>query len=131
MSEVTKTTPLRLEDAVRLAFPAGGMTVSGLRTEKRKGNLVVMMLAGKEFTTLAAIEDMLNRAQRRTPVPASGGGETPRQYGSSETDRFAIAKAAAMRTALEQKERLRKEREAKAVAEGRNLRRRKPTEDKT
>lgn len=32
-------TPLRLDRAVELAFPAGGMTVSGLRREASKGNL--------------------------------------------------------------------------------------------
>lgn len=30
-------TPLRLERAVELAFPEGGMTVSGLRREAAKG----------------------------------------------------------------------------------------------
>jgi hypothetical protein len=31
--------PLRLEDAVEVAFPGGGMTVSGLRLERDRGNL--------------------------------------------------------------------------------------------
>lgn len=108
-SSITKTTPLRLDEAVRLAFPAGGMTVSGLRTEKRKGRLRVEMIAGKEFTTLEAIEQMrqLCRDQQKAPGSISASSETPRQHGSSETDRFSIAQAAAMRTAMEQKERFR------------------------
>ena len=32
-------TPLRLEDAVRRAFPAGGITVAGLRKEAARGRL--------------------------------------------------------------------------------------------
>ena len=51
-------TPLRLQDAVRLAFPAGGMTVSGLRTEATRGRLKYWRIAGKIFTTLAAIAEM-------------------------------------------------------------------------
>ena len=51
-------TPLRLRDAVRLAFPAGGIAVSGLRKERDAGRLAVVKIAGKEFTTLAAITEM-------------------------------------------------------------------------
>ena len=51
-------TPLRLEVAVKLAFPAGGMTVAGLRTEIRRGTLPVENIAGKLFVTLAGIDEM-------------------------------------------------------------------------
>ena len=44
--------PLRLKDAVEIAFPLGGMTVSGLRRERNKGRLVIEEIAGKQFTTL-------------------------------------------------------------------------------
>ncbi len=59
--------PLRLKDAVKIAFPMGGMTVSGLRKEINRGRLEIEMIAGKQFTTLAAIERMreLCREQRR------------------------------------------------------------------
>lgn len=51
-------TPLRLADAVTYGFPLGGMTVSGLRREIARGRLAVERIAGKQFTTLAAIEEM-------------------------------------------------------------------------
>jgi hypothetical protein len=35
--EVSEFAPLRLADAVTIAFPHGGMTVSGLRREIRRG----------------------------------------------------------------------------------------------
>ena len=56
--EIAADTPLRLVEAVRVAFPAGGMTVSGLRKEIERGRLVVEMIAGKQFTTLANIAEM-------------------------------------------------------------------------
>lgn len=51
-------TPLRLADAVKHAFPFGGMTVSGLRKEADRGRLKIERIAGKDFTTLSAIEEM-------------------------------------------------------------------------
>ena len=56
--EITPNTPLRLADAVKIAFPMGGMTVSGLRRERDRNRLVIEKIAGKEFTTLAHIERM-------------------------------------------------------------------------
>ena len=50
--------PLRLEVAAALAYPDGSMTASGLRKEARKGRLVIERTAGKDYTTLAAIEEM-------------------------------------------------------------------------
>lgn len=92
-ADITSKTPLRLEDAVQIAFPAGGMTVSGLRTEKRKGNLDVMVLAGKEFTTLEAIERMLCRANQKAP-----GSISANHSGSSETVNPTVAQAAGKAT---------------------------------
>jgi hypothetical protein len=56
--KITPTTPLRLADALQIAFPNGGMTVSGLRLEAARGRLKLERIAGKDFTTLAAIEEM-------------------------------------------------------------------------
>ena len=77
--------PLRLADALAIAFPMGGMTVAGLRRERDKGNLVVIRIAGKEFVTLAAIDacrlagDIAPRAAQlaaATPkLRAKGAGE--------------------------------------------------------
>ena len=56
--EITPNTPLRLADAVKIAFPMGGMTVAGLRRERDRNRLVIEKIAGKEFTTLVHIERM-------------------------------------------------------------------------
>ena len=59
LAAIRPDTPIRLATAVRIAFPDGGMTVSGLRSEARKGRLVISRVAGKDFVTLAAIDAML------------------------------------------------------------------------
>jgi hypothetical protein len=92
--------PLRLKQAVELAFPFGGMTVSGLRRERDRGNLHIEKIAGKEFTTLRNIEEM--RARCRAQLKAPDCGQNPRsattressygaQHGSLETGRVEIA----------------------------------------
>lgn len=65
--------PLRLKDAVRLAFPCGGMTVSGLRQEHLKGRLKLELIAGKHFVTLAAIREMREQCRVEAPARAYGG----------------------------------------------------------
>jgi hypothetical protein len=56
MGKYPPDAPLRLDVAVNEAFPAGGMTVSGRRREAARGRLVIEVIAGKRFTTLAAID---------------------------------------------------------------------------
>jgi hypothetical protein len=101
-------TPLRLKDAVKLAFPYGGMEVFGLRREAAKGRLVIERIANKDFVTLRAINDMraLCRDQQRTPdcglSPKSAArmGSSPGgQRGSLEMDRLRSARAALELTA--------------------------------
>jgi hypothetical protein len=58
LDEIANDTPLRLEVAAALAFPGGGMTVSGLRKEAARGRLVIERIAGRDYTTLAAIAKM-------------------------------------------------------------------------
>jgi hypothetical protein len=65
-NDITNDTPLRLADALKIAFPMGGMTLSGLRKEVARGRLAVEVIAGKQFTTLAAIEEM-RRLCRENP----------------------------------------------------------------
>src|SRR5215475_13458656 len=105
-------TPLRLEDAVRRAFPAGGITVSGLRKEAGRGRLEIEVIAGKQFTTLRAIERMRGLC-RVTKEQDSGSNLQPiRQkensaappIGSSETDRARSALAALKANATKLKE---------------------------
>ena len=61
---VPPNAPLRLTRAAELAFPDGGMTVAGLRREAARGRLTTERIAGKDFTTLAAIEEMRERCRR-------------------------------------------------------------------
>ena len=65
--------PLRLVDAIRFAFPAGGMTVSGLRQEYSKGRLNLELIAGKHFVTLAAIREMRELCRVEAQGRACGG----------------------------------------------------------
>jgi hypothetical protein len=55
---ITPETPLRLAVAAAIAFPDGSMTVSGLRKEAKRGRLAIERVAGKDYTTLAAIGRM-------------------------------------------------------------------------
>ncbi|MQX70122.1 hypothetical protein [Sinorhizobium meliloti] len=50
--------PMRLKDIIPIAFPYGGISPAGLRREAKRGRLKLMRIAGKDFTTLAAIEEM-------------------------------------------------------------------------
>ncbi|TGN86842.1 excisionase [Bradyrhizobium yuanmingense] len=101
--EITPDTPLRLADAVKIAFPLGGMTVAGLRRERDRSRLIIEKIAGKEFTTLAYIERMreLCREEARAPDSSSrppAAIKTERsltkQHGSSETTDGMSAQAA-------------------------------------
>ena len=60
---ISKDAPLRLADAAILAFPLGGITASGLRKEANRGNSAVERIAGKDYTTLAAIETMREKCR--------------------------------------------------------------------
>jgi hypothetical protein len=106
--KIDRDAPLRLADAVKIAFPMGGMTVSGLRKEISRKRLTVEVMAGKQFTTLAAIEEMrrLCRVQARDPDSGSGqpaaktGGSSLPRSGSSKTA-ASISPRDALRTRLE------------------------------
>jgi hypothetical protein len=101
--EITPNTPLRLADAVKIAFRMGGMTVAGLRRERDRDRLVIEKIAGKEFATLAHIERMreLCRDEARAlgsslRLPAETRAERlpTMQPGSSETTDAMSAQAA-------------------------------------
>src|SRR5450631_3423883 len=85
--------PLRLEVAAKMAFPQGGITVSGLRREIARGRLEVEEIAGKYFTTLANIKRMREKCRVSVKDHASGNvqhdakevGPSPRQSGSLKT----------------------------------------------
>ncbi|MCS3451952.1 hypothetical protein M2222_008271 [Bradyrhizobium elkanii] len=92
-SEIDQDAPMRLADAVRIAFPKGGMTVAGLRREINRGRLIPEKIAGKHFVTLAGIEEMRRKCRVEAKEPGSSfvlPGATPpegsltEQPGSSE-----------------------------------------------
>lgn len=64
--------PYRLKDILPLAYPGGEMTVSGLRKEINRGNLVVELVAGKQFVTMRAILEMREKCRGQRKVRASG-----------------------------------------------------------
>jgi hypothetical protein len=94
--QITLDTPLRLEEAVKIAFPRGGMTVSGLRREAARGRLNIEKIANKHFTTLRAIEEMRGLCRDIPKERASGlnpkremqrEGSQDARHGSFETER--------------------------------------------
>ncbi|MFB9952456.1 excisionase [Rhizobium puerariae] len=93
---VTDDMPLRLKKALELAFPHGGMTVSGLRTEIRNGNLAAETIAGKQFTTLNHIKAMRAKCRANQKGSASGSASERDEQpsGSSSTDRLKSAQDA-------------------------------------
>lgn len=103
-------TPMRLEDAVKLAFPLGGMTVAGLRKEIDRGNLVVEKIANKHFTTLDNIKRMREkcRAQKDPDSTDEIDQEVVRTYGSSETEPNSLAQESLQHLVKRTRQRLRK-----------------------
>jgi hypothetical protein len=91
-SNITNRTPIRLATAAELAFPDGSMTVSGLRSEARKGKLVTWRVAGKDYTTMGEIDDMLERC--RTPSKLIETlSSSPKSSDKSEAGKIAQAAA--------------------------------------
>jgi hypothetical protein len=87
---VDPNTPLRLHDAVKLAFSAGGMIVSGLRRKIARGRLAHEMIAGKQFTTLTNIAEMRKFAQDPAQRRDAGGGlPVEHSHGKDQRDRGA------------------------------------------
>lgn len=106
--DISDDTPLRLADAVEIAFPMGGMTVSGLRSERDAGRLVVRRIAGKDFTTLADIRSMMDkcRVQPKAPSSTSETARGQKPSGTSGTAKSSSARDAALATVRELRESL-------------------------
>lgn len=94
--------PVRLTDAPAVFFPFGGMTLSALRTERDKGNLVVERIAGKEFVTRRAINEM--RARCRDPRSRHASNDARI---ASETDRHELSGSSATGSELSAQDALR------------------------
>jgi hypothetical protein len=108
LDQIGPDTLLRLKDAVSIAFPMGGMTVSGLRKERDRGRLVVEKIAGREFTSLRNIEKMREKCRDVQRVHGSGSNQkstaerenlSGAPHGSFETERKKSALAALEQTA--------------------------------
>jgi hypothetical protein len=103
--EVSETTPLRLADAVAIAFPRGGMKVSGLRREIKRGRLACEKIAGKQFVTLRDIKQMRDqcRVEQKAPASTSVSAGDANLCGLSSTAKTRSALAAAQMIAEELK----------------------------
>lgn len=95
--------PIRLKVAATLAFPDGSMSVSGLRREAGRGRLAITRIAGKDYTTLRAIDEMRALCRVQPKVPVSGSDPLARMakdhmppHGSSETEDGNLPLAAAL-----------------------------------
>ena len=91
--------PVRLAAILPVAFPHGGMTVSGLRKEAARGRLTIMRIAGKDFTTLQSIEEMKEKCRVPANRPDYGcdrPAKTEPLHGSSSTAANSTALAAAL-----------------------------------
>jgi hypothetical protein len=106
-NEIGKDDPLRLDVAASLAFPDGSMTASGLRNEHKRGRLVIMRIANKDYTTLANIEKMRELCEVPPKDPACGSvnrnmtkpeSSLTMPSGSSEMESIKKAHAAALAT---------------------------------
>jgi hypothetical protein len=111
-SQIDLRAPLRLSRAAEIAFPGGGMTASGLRREAAKGRLAIERIAGKDFTTLAAIEDMRAKCvQPQHPYQPDSGSdpsiEPAKPFGLSKMADSELAQVALNQTLKELNERSR------------------------
>jgi hypothetical protein len=89
-ASIRPDTPLRLAVAAAIAFPDGSMIASGLRREAAKGRLVTERIAGKDYVTLAEIENM--RALCRVVLSAAGPRAVrPSEASQEDRNRAALA----------------------------------------
>ena len=110
VSIIDSDTPLRLEDAVKIAFPAGGITLAGLRKEVARGNLAVEKIAGKLFTTLADIKRMREKCRVEKDPDSINDlrKEDVQPPGLSGTEESSLAQESLQRLVRRTRQRLRK-----------------------
>jgi hypothetical protein len=108
---IDENAPVRLEDIIPIAFPAGGITLAGLRKEVARGNLAVEKIAGKLFTTLADVKRMRAKCRVKEKDPDSTNDlrkEDVRPPGLSETEQNSLAQESLQRLVKNTRQRLRK-----------------------
>ncbi len=89
MSGIGPDTPLRLKEAIRIKFPTGNITVAGLRSEARRGRLEIFAIANKDYTTLKALDEMIEACRRQSALDSNPG----RPAGRSSASEIERAKA--------------------------------------
>jgi hypothetical protein len=113
LDQISRDTPLRLNIAAALAYPDGSMTPSGLRREAARGRLVIERTAGKDYTTLGAIEHMRELCRLKARERGCGSeehavtekpGKHTTRSGSSAMENILRAQAAARMIVRELKE---------------------------
>ena len=85
--ENREDTPVRLAVAAALAYPDCSMTASGLRKEAARGRLAIERTAGKDYTTLAAIEEMRQLCRLQPKDRDCGSDARGEAVGGSPTSR--------------------------------------------
>lgn len=101
--EVGPDTPIRLEVAARPPFfPAHTMTAAILRKEGDRGNLDIMRIGGRLFTTPDALQRMMLKCRLTPRHPTSSTSEpiaAQAATGSSRTEEGESARASALHVA--------------------------------
>jgi hypothetical protein len=115
LTNIDKNSLIRLENAIKIAFPDGSVTLNAMRNEIKAGRLAASLIGGKHLTSLADIERMKEKCRVMPSRPDSGtvSQGVPRKAaapkkvsGSSSTTDANLALDAAKATARTLKERL-------------------------
>ena len=93
--EIDPDLPIRPADIIPIMFPLGGITPAGLRKEAVRGRLVLMRIAGKDFTTVNAVREMPRICAAPRP-PSPPLGDRSMLPADAETARIAIERLRAI-----------------------------------
>lgn len=104
-SELFRDTPLLMTTAARIAFPDGSVSAITLRAEAARGKLKIWRVGKKYYTTLAAIDDMVEKChvppKARTYI--CGDATAAILAGQFETEGMKSARAALLASVKELK----------------------------
>ena len=104
LKDIGPDTPLRLETALKIAFPDGGMSVQGFRQELKRYGVVIERYANKDYVTLRSIWEMRRKCRAKAGGHISGSEESGmtvgQLHGSSATALTDAERKAARDSAL-------------------------------
>ena len=105
--DITPDAPLRLSVAAQLAFPDESMSAGALRREAKRGRLRIERIAGRDYTTMRAIEEMrqLCHVHPKDLASTDDGDTAGKPFGLSETANTRRAQGALKTTLKELKKR--------------------------